>query len=312
MVAPSVGTLDHGITHFDLANGYGPPAGSAEQFMGRMLANDFAGYRNQLVISTKAGFEMWPGPYGQLGSKKYLIASLDESLERMGLDYVDIFYSHRPDYDTPFEETMGALVQAVHSGKALYVGLSNYRTEFAEEAINILENEGVRCLIHQPPYNIFNRWVLEEGFMPMLDAHGTGCITFSPLAQGLLTNKYLDGIPADSRAAKSHGYLQENDVDEATITAIKALHEIAEARGQSLAQMAVAWNLRHPGMTSVIIGASRTGQIDDNIGALSQPRVERGRTADNRRHLRCTHRCSGSLIPGPPCIECCMEASPCR
>lgn len=261
--------FDHGITHFDLANNYGPPPGSAEACFGRILATDLAAHRNELVISSKAGYRMWPGPYGEWGSRKYLLSSLDESLDRMGLDYVDIFYSHRFDPNTPLAETMAALATAVHSGKALYVGISSYDAVQTSQATAILADLGVPCLIHQPSYSIFNRWI-EDGLLAALDDTGTGCIAFSPLAQGLLTDKYLHGVPADSRAAKHPGQLQQKAVNDANLTAIRGLNELAQARDQSLAQMALAWVLRHPRMTSVIIGASRIGQIEDNLGALAK------------------------------------------
>jgi L-glyceraldehyde 3-phosphate reductase len=262
--------FDRGITHFDLANNYGPPPGSAESFFGTVLGSDLKAHRNELVISTKAGYDMWPGPYGDGGSRKYLLQSLDDSLRRLGVDHVDIFYSHRPDRDTPMEETTGALATAVQQGKALYVGISNYRQDPTRKATTLLKEMGVPCLIHQPPYSMFNRWVVEDGLLDILDEVGSGCIAFSPLAQGF-TNRYLDGIPADSRAAKKHGHLKTAGVDEATLRAIDALADIATERGQSLAQMALAWVLRHPVMSSVIIGASRISQLDDNLAALDGP-----------------------------------------
>jgi L-glyceraldehyde 3-phosphate reductase len=259
--------FDLGITHFDLANNYGPPPGSAEETFGRILRQDLARYRDELVISTKAGWDMWPGPYGDWGSRKYLVASLDQSLKRMGLDYVDIFYHHRPDPETPLEETMGALDHVVRRGKALYAGISSYPPGQTRRAARILRELGTPCLIHQPSYNMFDRWI-EDGLLDVLAEEGIGCIVFSPLAQGLLTNRYLDGIPEDSRAAKPHGFLSAGQVTEAKLSKVRALHQIAEERGQSLAQMALAWNLRHPGMTSVLAGASRVTQIEDNVGAL--------------------------------------------
>lgn len=258
--------FDLGITHFDLANNYGPPPGSAEENFGKILKQDFSAYRDELIISSKAGYLMWPGPYGEWGSRKYVLASLDQSLKRMGLDYVDIFYSHRPDPDTPLEETMMALDRAVRSGKALYVGISNYPADMAKEAARILKELGTPCLIHQPKYSMFVRWV-EEGLMDVLDEEGIGCIPFSPLAQGLLTDKYLHGIPEGSRAAKSWGFLQENEV-EAAIEKVQKLNEIAQERGQSLAQMALAWVLKDKRVTSVLIGASSVQQIDDNMETL--------------------------------------------
>jgi len=260
--------FDLGITHFDLANNYGPPAGSAEETFGRFMAFDFAAYRDELVISTKAGYDMWPGPYGEWGSRKYLLASLDQSLMRMGLDYVDIFYSHRFDPETPLEETCGALANAVQQGKALYVGISSYGPDQSRMASRLLREMGVPCLIHQPNYSIFNRWI-EEGLQEVLEDEGIGSIAFSPLAQGLLTDKYIDGIPADSRAAKEHGALQERAINDANLAAIRELADLAKARGQSLAQMAVAWVLRGGRVTSVLVGASRVEQIEDNVAALA-------------------------------------------
>ncbi|BAM01493.1 putative aldo/keto reductase [Caldilinea aerophila DSM 14535 = NBRC 104270] len=260
--------FDLGITHFDLANNYGPPPGSAEENFGRIMAHDLRPYRDELIISTKAGYYMWPGPYGEWGSRKYLIASLDQSLKRMGLEYVDIFYSHRPDPDTPMEETMMALDYAVRSGRALYVGISTYSPEQTREAAAILRSLGTPCLIHQPAYNMFNRWV-EDGLLETLGELGIGCIAFSPLAQGLLTNKYLTGaIPPDSRAAKPHGFLKANEVSARRIELARRLNQIAEARGQTLAQMAIAWVLRHPQMTSALVGASKVSQIEDNVAAV--------------------------------------------
>jgi len=260
--------FDRGITHFDLANNYGPPPGSAEENFGKILRTDFKPYRDELIISTKAGYLMWPGPYGEWGSKKYLTASLDQSLKRMGLDYVDIFYSHRPDPDTPLEETMGALHLAVQQGKALYAGISNYSAEQTREAVRILGKMGTPLLIHQPKYSMFVRWV-EEGLLDVLAEKGVGCIPFSPLAQGLLTNRYLDGIPQDSRAAKSWGFLNKEEITESTLRKIKALNVIAGQRGQSLAQMALAWVLRRQEVTTVLIGASSIKQLDDNIETLN-------------------------------------------
>lgn len=259
--------FDSGITHFDLANNYGPPPGSAEENFGRILRDDFRGYRDELIISSKAGYHMWEGPYGEWGSKKYLVASLDQSLRRMGLDYVDIFYHHRPDPDTPLEETMSALDLIVRQGKALYVGISNYKAEEAEQAIRILKQLGTPCLIHQPKYSMFVRWV-ENGLLDVLEKEGVGCIPFSPLAQGLLTSKYLGGIPADSRAAKPHGFLKESEVSEERLRQIRRLHEIAAARGQTLAQMALAWVLKDPRITSVLVGASRPEQLADSFQCL--------------------------------------------
>jgi L-glyceraldehyde 3-phosphate reductase len=267
--AMALRAFDLGITHFDLANNYGPPPGSAEETFGRILAADLAPYRDELIISTKAGYRMWPGPYGEWGSRKYLLASLDQSLKRMGLEYVDIFYSHRPDPNTPLDETMAALDQAVRQGKALYVGISNYQPEQTRQAAAILRELGAPCLIHQPSYNMFNRWV-EDGLLDTLAAEGIGCIAFSPLAQGLLTGRYLEGIPADSRAAKPHGFLKAASVTEEKVAKIRRLHAIAEARGQTLAQMATVWVLRHAEVTSALIGASRVEQIEENVAALAK------------------------------------------
>lgn len=258
--------FDLGVTHFDLANNYGPPAGSAEETFGQILRQDLLPYRDEMIISTKAGYYMWPGPYGEWGSRKYLIASLDQSLKRMGLDYVDIFYSHRPDPNTPLEETMMALDYAVRSGRALYVGISTYSPQQTRQAAAILRDLGTPCLIHQPAYNMFNRWV-EDGLLATLDELGIGCIAFSPLAQGLLTNKYLGGVPSDSRAAKESGHLKQGQVSDSRLSRVRQLNELAQQRGQTLAQMAIAWVLRHPGMTSALIGASRVSQIEDCVGA---------------------------------------------
>ncbi|CAH0120434.1 MULTISPECIES: L-glyceraldehyde 3-phosphate reductase [unclassified Paenibacillus] len=259
--------FDLGITHFDLANNYGPPPGSAEEMFGAMLKKDFAPYRDQMIISTKAGFYMWEGPYGEWGSKKNLTASLDQSLKRMGLDYVDIFYSHRPDPDTPLEETMGALDQAVRQGKALYVGISNYNAEQTAEAVRILKELGTPLLIHQPSYSLLNRWI-EDGLQDVLEENGVGSIAFCPLAQGLLTDKYLNGIPKDSRAARN-GFLKEKDITEEVVAKAVKLQGIAARRGQSLAQMALAWVLRGGRVTSALIGASRVSQIEENVAALN-------------------------------------------
>jgi L-glyceraldehyde 3-phosphate reductase len=263
--------FDLGITHFDLANNYGPPPGSAERTFGRILRRDLRRYRDELVISTKAGWPMWPGPYGDWGSRKYLLASLDQSLQRMGLEYVDIFYHHRPDPETPLEETMGALDYAVRSGKALYAGISSYTAEQTRQAASILRTLGTPCLIHQPKYSMFNRWI-EDGLLGVLREEGIGCIVFSPLAQGLLTDRYLSGIPADSRAAKPHGFLRREEVTEATLAKVRRLNDVARARGQSLAQMALAWVLRHPEVTTALIGASRVAQIEDGVHALANRR----------------------------------------
>jgi L-glyceraldehyde 3-phosphate reductase len=260
--------FDLGITHFDLANNYGPPYGAAEANFGLILKADFAAYRDELVISTKAGYDMWPGPYGDLGSRKYLLASLDQSLQRMGLDYVDIFYSHRVDPDTPLEETVGALVSAVHQGKALYVGISSYSSERTRRAAELLAEQHVPLLIHQPSYSMFNRWTERDNLLTTLDEVGAGCIAFSPLAQGLLTNRYLDGIPADSRAATG-GALRADSITDERLAKVRALGDIAARRGQSLAELALVWALRDPRMTSLVIGASSVTQLDDNVAALA-------------------------------------------
>ncbi|HJZ69786.1 MAG TPA: L-glyceraldehyde 3-phosphate reductase [Blastocatellia bacterium] len=259
--------FDFGITHFDLANNYGPPSGSAEETFGEILRSDLASYRDELIISSKAGYLMWPGPYGEWGSRKYLIASLDQSLRRMGLEYVDIFYSHRPDPDTPLEETMSALDYIVRSGKALYVGISSYTADQTRRATTVLKELGTPCLIHQPRYSMFDRWI-EDGLLAVLGEEGIGCIVFSPLAQGLLSDKYLKGIPPDSRAAKPHGFLRPEQITEDKIDKVRRLQELAAARGQALAQMALAWVLRHPEVTSALIGASRPSHIDDAVSAL--------------------------------------------
>jgi L-glyceraldehyde 3-phosphate reductase len=259
-------SFDAGITHFDLANNYGPPPGSAERNFGTLLSSDLAAHRDELIISTKAGYHMWDGPYGEWGSRKYLLSSLDQSLERMNLEYVDIFYSHRFDPDTPLEETMGALASAVHAGKALYVGISSYGPEQTERATRILDELGTPCLIHQPSYSMLNRWV-EDGLLDVLEAKGVGCIAFSPLAQGLLTDKYLDGVPAGSRAAEG-GSFHESMLSDANLERVRALNEIAGRRGQSLAQMAIAWVLRDEHVTTALIGASRWSQIEELLRAL--------------------------------------------
>ncbi len=260
--------FDSGITHFDLANNYGPPPGSAEENFGKILQTDFADYRDELIISTKAGYTMWNGPYGDWGSKKYLMSSLDQSLKRMKLDYVDIFYHHRPDPDTPLEETMAALDLIVRQGKALYVGISNYNAQQAQEAITMLRQMGTPCLIHQPKYSMFVR-TPEEGLLDVLGANGVGCIPFSPLAQGLLTDKYLNGIPADSRVATSGIFLNESHITPQKVEKLKHLNEIAARRGQKLAHMALAWILRHDTVTSVLIGASRPAQVTDSLLSLN-------------------------------------------
>lgn len=261
--------FDLGVTHIDLANNYGPPPGAAEERFGRILATDLAGYRDELVIATKAGHPMWPGPYGDGGSRKYLLASLNQSLARMGLDYVDILYSHRFDPDTPLDETMGALDAAVRQGKALYVGISSYSSAATRESIRILDELGTPLLIHQPSYSMLNRWIEEDGLLDTLDDRGVGCIVFSPLAQGLLTDKYLGGIPSSSRAARVEAdSFDPAYVNEDNLAKVRSLHEIAQRRGQSLAQMALAWSLRDPRVTSALIGVSTVSQLEDNVEAL--------------------------------------------
>ncbi|MBC8083475.1 MAG: L-glyceraldehyde 3-phosphate reductase [Hymenobacter sp.] len=270
--------FDSGVTHFDLANNYGPPPGSAEINFGRVLREDFGGYRDELLISSKAGYTMWDGPYGDWGSKKYLVSSLDQSLRRMGLEYVDIFYHHRPDPNTPLLETMTALDLLVRQGKALYVGLSNYRPAEAAEAFRLLRELGTPCLIHQPKYSMFERWV-EDGLLDLLGQEGVGCIPFSPLAQGLLTSKYLGGIPADSRVARSSGFLTESQLTPERLTQIQHLHELAQTRQQSLAQMALAWLLRDERVTSVLIGASKPEQLTDSLHCLANLEFSPGELA---------------------------------
>jgi L-glyceraldehyde 3-phosphate reductase len=260
--------FDRGVTHFDLANNYGPPYGSAEENFGVILRKDFRPYRNELLISTKAGWDMWPGPYGLGGSRKYMLASLDESLQRMGLEYVDIFYSHRPNLETPLEETMGALVQAVRQGKALYVGVSSYSPERTREAARILASEGVPLLIHQPSYSMLNRWI-EEELLDTLEELGVGCIGFSPLAQGLLTGKYLNAVPDNSRVTFQGSSLERTHLNPENLARVRALHEIAKGRGQTLAQMAIAWTLRDRRVTSALIGARNVAQLDDSLNALN-------------------------------------------
>jgi L-glyceraldehyde 3-phosphate reductase len=261
--------FDEGITHFDLANNYGPPYGAAEENFGRLMATDLASHRDELVISTKAGYDMWPGPYGEWGSRKYLVASLDQSLHRLGLDYVDIFYSHRFDPDTPLDETMGALERAVTQGKALYVGISSYSSARTVDAARLLRENGVPLLIHQPSYSMFNRWLEHDHLLDTLETVGAGCIAFSTLAQGLLTDRYLNGIPNDSRVATG-GAMSRAMITDERLANVRALNAIAERRGQSLAQLALVWALRDPRMTSVVIGASSVAQLDDNLGALGQ------------------------------------------
>jgi L-glyceraldehyde 3-phosphate reductase len=258
--------FDLGVTHFDLANNYGPPYGAAEINFGRLFREDFARYRDELIISTKAGYDMWPGPYGEWGSRKYLLSSLDQSLKRMGLDYVDIFYSHRLDPDTPLEETLGALDTAVRQGKALYVGISSYSAERTGEAVRIMRELGTPLLIHQPSYSLLNRWI-EDGLLEVLGAEGVGCIVFSPLAQGVLTDRYLHGVPEGSRASRP-GSLSADMLSEENLAKVRALNEIAARRGQTLAQMAIAWTLRDPRVTSALVGASSVAQLEGNLGAL--------------------------------------------
>ncbi len=261
--------FDMGITHFDLANNYGPPPGAAERNFGKILKSDLTAHRDEIIISTKAGWEMWPGPYGNFGSRKQLVASLDQSLKRMGLDYVDIFYHHRPDPDTPLEETMGALDYIVRSGRALYVGVSQYDAQRTSKAVHILKELGTPLLIHQPVYSMFRRWV-EDGLGDVLIKEGVGATAFSPLAQGLLTDRYLDGIPADSRMANPHGFLKKDQLTPAILSKIQKLNHLAEQRGQTLSQMAIAWVLRLPAVTSALVGASKVSQIENSVAALNQ------------------------------------------
>ena len=275
-------SFDHGITHFDLANNYGPPPGSAEENFGRILARDLAAHRDELIVSTKAGYDMWPGPYGEWGSRKYLLASLDQSLKRLGLEYVDIFYSHRYDPGTPLEETMGALETAVRSGRALYVGISSYSAEKTRQAVRILRELKTPCLIHQPSYSMLNRWI-EKELLQTLDQEGVGCIAFSPLAQGLLTAKYLTAIPESSRAAQGASF-SKGMLSERNLINVRALNEIAQQRGQSLAQMAIAWVLRRPAVTSALIGASRWSQIEECLGALGALQFSAAELASIDRH----------------------------
>ncbi len=272
--------FDLGITHFDLANCYGPPPGSAEETFGRILKQDLRAYRDEIVISSKAGYWMWPGPYGEWGSRKHLLSSLDQSLRRMGLDYVDIFYHHRPDPDTPLEESLGALDQIVRSGKALYVGISSYSAETTRQAAQILRSMGAPCLIHQPSYNMFDRWI-EKDLLAVLTETGMGCIVFCPLAQGILTDKYLKGIPADSRAANPRGFLKPQHITPEHLAKVRKLQDLAQARGQTLAQMALAWCLRLPGITSALMGASRVGQIEEAVASLQN----RAFTADELQDI---------------------------
>ncbi|WP_089947650.1 L-glyceraldehyde 3-phosphate reductase [Litoreibacter albidus] len=271
--------FDHGITHFDLANNYGPPPGSAETAFGEVLKTDFAGYRDELIISSKAGYDMWPGPYGEMGSRKYLVASCDQSLARMGLDYVDIFYSHRFDPDTPLEETMGALDYIVRSGRALYAGISSYNSERTRQAVGILKDLGTPMLIHQPSYNLLNRWVEHDGLLDTLDDLGVGSIAFTPLAQGILTKKYLGGIPEGSRATQGKSLL-DGMINERSLASVRALNDVAEARGQTLAQMALAWVLRGGRVTTALIGASKPSQIEDCAGAVANLEFTAGELAE--------------------------------
>ncbi|HYT11100.1 MAG TPA: L-glyceraldehyde 3-phosphate reductase [Mycobacteriales bacterium] len=280
--------FDLGITHFDLANNYGPPYGSAEVNFGRMLADDLGPYRDQLIVSTKAGYDMWPGPYGEWGSRKYLLASLDQSLDRMGLDYVDIFYSHRLDPDTPLEETMGALDAAVRSGRALYAGISSYSAERTGEAAALLREMGTPLLIHQPSYSMINRWIEQDHLLDTLDELGVGCIAFSPLAQGLLTNRYLNGVPDDSRVATG-GAMGRDMLTEDRLARVRALNEIAASRGQSLAELALAWALRDPRMTSLVIGASSVAQLEDNMSALDNLDLNPDELAEIDRYATDAH-----------------------
>ena len=275
--------FDLGITHFDLANNYGPPYGAAEVNFGRMLAGDLAPYRDELVISTKAGYDMWPGPYGEWGSRKYLLASLDQSLARMGLDYVDIFYSHRVDPDTPLEETLGALDTAVRSGRALYAGISSYNSERTRRAADILRDLGTPLLISQPSYSMLNRWLEADRLLDTLEEVGAGCIAFSPLAQGLLTDRYLDGVPADSRVATG-GAMGENMLTEDRLARVRALNDVAAGRGQTLAQLALVWALRDPRMTSLVIGASSVGQLEGNVAALDRLDLSEDELQEIERH----------------------------
>jgi L-glyceraldehyde 3-phosphate reductase len=276
--------FDRGVTHFDLANNYGPPYGAAEENFGILLKKDFAGYRDELIISSKAGWDMWPGPYGIGGSRKYIVASCDQSLKRMGLDYVDIFYSHRPDFETPLEETMDALAQLVRQGKALYVGISSYGPELTRKAAGLLRERGVPLLIHQPSYSMLNRWV-EDGLLQTLEETGTGCIAFSPLAQGLLTDKYLGGVKEGTRAAEGR-YFSKDLITEENLGRVRALHAIAQKRGQSLAQMAIAWVLRSPGVTSALIGARNVAQLDNALDATKNLAFSAEELAEIDRHAQ--------------------------
>ena len=314
--------FDLGVTHFDLANNYGPPYGAAEANAGRILREDFAAYRDELIISTKAGWDMWPGPYGDLGSRKYLTASLDQSLQRLGLDYVDIFYHHRPDPETPLEETMGALDAAVRAGKALYVGVSSYSPEHTAKAAGILRELGTPLTIHQPSYSMFNRWI-ETGLLEVCGQEGVGMIAFTALAQGLLTDRYLDGVPADSRAAQGKS-LDRESITEENLARVRALNDIAKGRGQSLAQLALAWVLRDERVTSTLIGASSVAQLEDNVAAVQAARFHRGRTGRDRQvrggvgrrpvgpgaqRDRVTSRGPGGSRPGGPFGPLCAQTA---
>jgi L-glyceraldehyde 3-phosphate reductase len=270
--------FDLGITHFDLANNYGPPQGAAEELLGRVMREDLAPWRDEIVVATKAGYGMWPGPYGEWGSRKHLLSSLDQSLGRLGIEYVDLFYHHRPDPDTPLEETMGALAHAVRCGKALYVGLSNYGPERTTEAVRLLDDMGVPCLVHQTRYSLFHR-VTEHGLLDVLEREGVGCVAYSPLARGLLTDRYLEGIPGDSRAARDPRFLKPEHVTSDVLARTRALNAVARARGQSLAQMAIAWVLRQPAITSAVIGASKASQIEDCVGAAAGAAFDEGELA---------------------------------
>ncbi|MBI2427423.1 MAG: L-glyceraldehyde 3-phosphate reductase [Ignavibacteriales bacterium] len=292
--------FDLGITHFDLANNYGPPPGSAEKNFGKILKKDFSRHRDEMIISSKAGYYMWEGPYGEWGSRKYLIASLDQSLRRMGLEYVDIFYHHRPDPDTPLEETMGALDHIIRSGKALYVGISNYPAETTRQAAHILRSMGTPCLIHQPRYNMFDRRI-EKELLSVVDKEGIGCIPFSPLAQGLLTDKYLKGIPADSRAGKPGGFLRPEHITEEKLSKVRRLNDLALQRGQTLAQMSLAWILRRPEVTSVLVGASRVSQIDDAVKSLMNLSFSNNELTMNL--VAITHNGSAVQFDGAPVIS---------
>ena len=293
--------FDLGITHFDLANNYGPPAGSAEEAFGQILAKEFAPYRDELIISSKAGYNMWPGPYGEWGSRKYLIASCDQSLKRMGLDYVDIFYSHRYDPETPLEETMMALDHIVRSGRALYVGISSYNSKRTKEAVEILKQLGTPCLIHQPSYSMINRWIEDDGLLETLEDNGIGSIVFSALAQGMLSNKYLQGVPDNSRAAQDKS-LNPNFLNEESRANIRALNEIARGRSQTLAQMAIAWVLRDPRVTTALIGASSVGQLEDSVGALGNREFSETELTEIDRHAKDANIniwSASSETPGP-------------